>query len=348
MYHSHGRWAGVCSENAGQRVNDLSLSSLVLLAFLAASAVFLLLARTFARKPVMEIRLAAVAIVVISSALLWTLSELSVLLNRTPALVHAGFAALVLVWATLRRDTSVLGPPARATIRSDGVSWVMAIPGGGVLLSLPALWDILVLSPQIVGLLQMTALASAWLTVMRRADRTSSERYVAGHEASQRIVRIFVSYRREDSADVTGRLYDRLVARFGRERVFKDVDSIPLGVDFRTHLQEVVSACDVVVAVIGERWVSVGEGGSRRLDDLKDFVRIELETALRQEIPVIPVLVGAARMPSVRDLPSTLAALAYRHGQSVRPDPDFHHDMDRLIHGLENHPRTVGRRNALS
>ena len=328
-------------------MNDLSLSSLVLLAFLAASAAFLLLARTFARKPVMEIWLAAVAIVVISSSLLWTLSELRMLLNRTPAIVHAGFAGLILVWATLRRDTSVLGPPARATIRSGGVSWVMAIPGGGVLLSLPALWDMLALSPQIVGLLQMIAVASAWLMVMRHADR-SSERHVAGHEASQRIVRIFVSYRREDSADVTGRLYDRLVARFGREQVFKDVDSIPLGVDFRTHLQEVVSACDVVVAVIGERWVSVGEGGSRRLDDTKDFVRIELETALQREIPIIPVLVGDARMPSVRDLPPTLAALVYRHGQSVRPDPDFHHDMDRLIHGLENHPLAVGRRDALS
>ncbi len=318
-------------------MNDLSLSSLVLLAFLAASAVFLLLARTFARKAVMEIWLAALAIVVLSSSLLWTLSELSALLNRTPALIHAGFAGLILVWATLRRDTSVLGPPARGTIRSGEVSWLMAIPGGGVLLSLPALWDMPALSPQIVGLLQMTALASAWLMVMRRADR-SSERYVAGHEASQRIVRIFVSYRREDSADVTGRLYDRLVARFGRERVFKDVDSIPLGVDFRTHLQEVVSACDVVVAVIGERWMSVREGESRRLDDTKDFVRIELETALQREIPIIPVLVGAAKMPSVRDLPPTLAALVYRHGQSVRPDPDFHHDMDRLIHGLENHP----------
>lgn len=328
-------------------MNDLSLSSLVLLAFLAASAAFLLLARTLARKPVMEIWLAALAIVVLSSSLLWTLSELSALLNRTPALIHAGFAGLILVWATLRRDTSVLGPPARATIRSGEVSWLMAIPGGGVLLSLPALWDLLALSPQIVGLLQMTALASAWLMVMRRADR-SSERHVARHEASQRIVRIFISYRRDDSADVTGRLYDRLVARFGRERVFKDVDSIPLGVDFRTHLQEVVSACDVVVAVIGERWMSVGEGESRRLDDTKDFVRIELETALQREIPIIPVLVGAARMPSVRDLPPTLAALVYRHGQSVRPDPDFHHDMDRLIHGLENHPLVVGRRNALS
>lgn len=339
-------------------MNEFSLSRLVLVAFLAASAVFLLLARAFARKPAIEVQLAAIALVVISCALLWILSDLRWLINRTPALIHTGFALLIVLWATLRRDTSVLGPPAPATIRSGAVSWLIAIPCGGVLLSLPSLWDMPALPPGAVGLLQMTAVGVAWLVTMRRTDRgseqaqvemvsigrsaptSSAKPHVVGPGASPRIVQIFVSYRREDSADVTGRLYDRLVARFGRERVFKDVDSIPLGVDFRTHLQEVVGACDVVVAVIGERWLSVGGEGSRRLDDGKDFVRIELETALQRQIPVVPVLVGGARMPSVGDLPPTLAALVYRHGQAVRPDPDFHHDMDRLIQGLETMPPT--------
>jgi hypothetical protein len=146
--------------------------------------------------------------------------------------------------------------------------------------------------------------------------------------------KIFICYRREDSADVTGRIYDRLVERFGREQVFKDVDSIPLGLDFRTHLQEMVGACDVVIAVIGERWLSGGREGGRRLDDAKDFVRIELEAALQRNIPVVPVLVGGAQMPSSSDVPSTLVPLVYRHGMAVRPDPDFHHDVDRLIRGL--------------
>jgi hypothetical protein len=85
---------------------------------------------------------------------------------------------------------------------------------------------------------------------------------------------------------------------------------------------------------------------TRRLDDANDFVRIELETALLRQIPVVPVLVGGARMPSAAELPSTLGALVYRQGQTVRADPDFHRDVDRLIQGLEHHSLLVGKRSA--
>ena len=145
---------------------------------------------------------------------------------------------------------------------------------------------------------------------------------------------VFISYRRQDSADVTGRIYDRLVQHFGRERVFKDVDSIPLGVDFREHLASVVGRCDLVVAVIGPQWLQVQGASGRRLDDGGDFVRIEIESALARNIPVVPVLVGGAAMPAAEDLPPSLAALSFRNGLAVRPDPDFHRDMDRLIAGL--------------
>ncbi|GAB4481804.1 MAG: hypothetical protein Kow00124_29960 [Anaerolineae bacterium] len=147
---------------------------------------------------------------------------------------------------------------------------------------------------------------------------------------------IFISYRRSDSADATGRLYDRLVAHYGRERIFKDVDSIPLGADFRQVIDGAVGGCAVVLAIIGRGWLSARDEGGRRLDDPADFVRLEIESALRRGIPVIPVLVSGAVMPRETELPQALRELTYRNGTPVRPDPDFHADVDRLIRALDN------------
>jgi hypothetical protein len=149
---------------------------------------------------------------------------------------------------------------------------------------------------------------------------------------------VFLSYRREDSADVAGRIYDRLALAFGQDQVFKDVDSIPLGVDFREHLQQVVGRCDVLLAVIGDQWLVAAKADEGlRLNDPKDFVRIELESALQRGIPVIPVLVRGAAVPGEAELPASLGTLAYRSGIAVRADPDFHRDMDRLIDGVRHH-----------
>ena len=146
--------------------------------------------------------------------------------------------------------------------------------------------------------------------------------------------KILISYRREDSADVTGRIYDRLVQVFPQS-VFRDVDSIPLGVDFRSYLDEQVAKCDVFLAVIGRNWMKAkGRKGKSRLEDPGDFVRIEIESALKRRIPIIPVLVSGAAIPPVDRLPASLQDLSYRHGVVVRPDPDFHRDMDRLIDHL--------------
>ncbi len=148
--------------------------------------------------------------------------------------------------------------------------------------------------------------------------------------------KILISYRREDSADVTGRIYDRLVQQFGREAVFVDVDSIPLGVDFRAYLDEQVAKCDVFLAVIGRDWMAAkGRKGKSRLEDPGDFVRIEIESALKRQIPVIPVLVQGAKIPETQRLPASIQELSYRNGIVVRPDPDFHKDMDRLIAHLK-------------
>jgi hypothetical protein len=144
--------------------------------------------------------------------------------------------------------------------------------------------------------------------------------------------KFFISYRRDDSADVTGRIYDRLTAAFGEDHVFKDVDSIPLGFDFREHLDRAVSKCDIVLVVIGSHWSGgSADTGRQRLEEPTDLVRIEIESALRRNIPVIPVLVRGATMPHESALPESLRSLVYRNAIAVRSDPDFHTDMNRLI-----------------
>lgn len=149
---------------------------------------------------------------------------------------------------------------------------------------------------------------------------------------------IFISYRRSDTANVTGRIYDKLLQSFDKKQLFKDVDSIPLGVDFRKHLNQKVGECNVLIAVIGAEWIEPNTPkGQKRIDDKKDFVRIEIEAALERDIPVIPVLVRDAKMPGSDELPESLMELAFRNGIPVRPDPDFHRDMERLIQGIKHH-----------
>lgn len=193
-------------------------------------------------------------------------------------------------------------------------------------------------------MLLTTTIFLAGLTVWRKqqASRTRRPAQIT-HEAEDQTpssgpVRVFLSYRRTDSADITGRIYDKLVAAFGRDNVFKDVDAIPVGVDFRTHLGIEVQRADVVLGIIGPRWLTeVDVDRKRRLDDLRDFVRIELAAALERGIPLIPVLVGGAIMPRESELPAALSALAFRNAVPVRADPDFHTDMDRLIRGVRKH-----------
>ncbi|HEX6041066.1 toll/interleukin-1 receptor domain-containing protein [Longimicrobium sp.] len=145
---------------------------------------------------------------------------------------------------------------------------------------------------------------------------------------------IVLSYRREDSIAITGRLHDRLTAQFGPGTVFKDFDSIPLGVNFKSYIDQAISRCSVVIAVIGENWLG-SAGGSSRLDDPRDFVRLEIESALQREIPIVPLLVNGARMPPPEALPESLRELAYRNGTVIGYDPHFNDDVRRVIAGLE-------------
>ncbi|WP_313887616.1 toll/interleukin-1 receptor domain-containing protein, partial [Nodosilinea sp. LEGE 07088] len=149
-----------------------------------------------------------------------------------------------------------------------------------------------------------------------------------------------MSYRRSDSEDVAGRIYDRLAAHFGKDAIFKDVDAIPIGVDVRDYINDSLSQCPVVLAIIGNTWLTVTDSyGNRRLDNPVDWVRLELEEALRRkgQLIVVPVLVRRATMPAPDALPPTLVNLAYINAAQARPDPDFHSDMNRLIVQLEQY-----------
>jgi len=155
---------------------------------------------------------------------------------------------------------------------------------------------------------------------------------------------IFISYRRDDAAYVTGHINDRLRKEFGDESVFTDVDNIALGVDFRAVLDQTVSQCQVFLAVIGSEWLSISDHDGRpRLEDPADFVRIEIESALNRDIPVIPLLVAGATMPAEEDLPDSLRGLAFRNGTQIRPAPDFGVDMARLIKNLQRYLDSVHR-----
>ena len=136
---------------------------------------------------------------------------------------------------------------------------------------------------------------------------------VAKSEMSDQPGGIFVNYRREDTAQAAGRLADRLRERFGSERVFIDVESIGLGLEFAEVITKAVGSCDLLFALIGKEWLTAADDeGRRRLDDEHDWVRLEIEAALQRKIRVVPVLIDDARMPRLEEVPSGLHALLRR------------------------------------
>lgn len=154
-------------------------------------------------------------------------------------------------------------------------------------------------------------------------------------------MKIFISYRRADSKYVVDRIRDRLIVAYGEQSVFRDIESIPLGKNFSTVLDNETNGCNAMLVVIGPQWADIRDvQGNKRLLDPGDFTRIEIEAGLRrQEILVIPVLVMNAVMPTTQDLPESLSDLAYRNAISVRNDPDFDHDIQRLISSMN---KTLG------
>ncbi len=158
--------------------------------------------------------------------------------------------------------------------------------------------------------------------------------FKARANGQQRMADIFISYRRDDARADAGRLYDRLAAHFGHERVFMDVDDIPPGTDFVQHLGDTLASCDAVLVVIGDRWTAPDEDtGLARIFDPGDFVHLEVRTALERNIAVVPVLVGGATMPARDALPDDLAPLLKRQAVELR-HARFSDDVDSLVESL--------------
>jgi hypothetical protein len=154
---------------------------------------------------------------------------------------------------------------------------------------------------------------------------------------------IFVSYRRTQSAWAAGRLSDRLVDRFGKRRVFTDVDSIEPGLDFTLKIRNAVATCAVLLVVIGPQWLdALDEAGRRRLEDPEDWVRVEVEEGLRGHARVIPVLVEGALMPRRNQLPDAIKELADRQSVPLRHE-SFKSDVDELLRTIAKAVTRYGR-----
>ncbi len=147
--------------------------------------------------------------------------------------------------------------------------------------------------------------------------------------------KIVISYRRQDSEAIAGRIRDRLAGHYGAESVFMDIDSIPFGTDFREHIRNVLATTDIVIAIIGPRWTGASRGRPARIREPTDPVRIEVERALEHGTALVPVLVNGARMPKPEELPDTLQDLSYRNAAEVDSGRDFHQHLDRLIRSLD-------------
>ena len=148
---------------------------------------------------------------------------------------------------------------------------------------------------------------------------------------------IFISYRRDDAEGEAGRLFADLADVFGERSVFMDVAAIEVGRDFRKAIDDSVATCGVLLAVIGREWVDArNEAGQRRLEDPSDFVRLESASALKRDIPVVPVLVRGAKMPRPEQLPDDLRELAYRNGVELT-HARWNSDLQLLIKALRPH-----------
>src|SRR5688572_22545282 len=122
--------------------------------------------------------------------------------------------------------------------------------------------------------------------------------------------RIYLSYRRGDTAGYAGRLYEQLTEHFGAGRVMLDIDDISPGYGFDEVIKEAVSSCAAVVVLIGRNWLDSTTGEGRVMDNPDDFVCLEIATALENEIPIVPVLLQGAAIPRAEDLPEGIVQLA--------------------------------------
>jgi len=142
--------------------------------------------------------------------------------------------------------------------------------------------------------------------------------------------KIFISYRRNDSFGIAGRLMDTLSNYFGDGRVFRDIEGIEGGANFEEVLSETVGSADAVIVLIGPNWLNMtDEQGQRRLDNPSDWVSHEIAAALQKKLPVFPVLIEDTPMPRAQDLPDSLKPLV-RHNAVSISDRRWEFDVTRL------------------
>lgn len=147
--------------------------------------------------------------------------------------------------------------------------------------------------------------------------------------------KVFISYRRDDAKYPAHRIYTAVCAALSVDDVFMDIHSVPPGVDFVELLESWVDQSDVLLALIGSSWIDVADPktGLRRLDNINDFVRVEIRRALRRNIPVVPVLLDGTPMPDPYDLPADLQAIVRRQAEFIE-FRTFDDDVERLMRKL--------------
>lgn len=167
-----------------------------------------------------------------------------------------------------------------------------------------------------------------------------------GVENGPQMGRIFISYRRDDTEYISGYIHDYLARAFGKDRIFFDVDTIAGGVDYRKAISDSIADTAIMLVVIGPKWLTAEDPlGARRLAQLNDPVRLEIEAALQRNTPVFPLLVQQASVPAESALPSSIAQLSFQNAFAVRPGADFPRDMERVCATIE---RYLPRRPSLS
>lgn len=162
--------------------------------------------------------------------------------------------------------------------------------------------------------------------------------------------KIFINYRRMDTEGYVGRLYDHLIPKLKPENIFMDVKDIEPGADFVQILEDAVAQCEVFIAAIGPHWLTLtDDSGERRLDQWNDFVRIEIESAIKHKKMIIPLLFGGANMPSPNDLPETIQGLARRNAIGISHQ-HFARDVENLVKFIKetvpSHPSFKRRANS--
>jgi hypothetical protein len=158
-----------------------------------------------------------------------------------------------------------------------------------------------------------------------------------GGQVPKRTPNIFVSYRRNDSSAMAGWIHEKLFSQYGTS-VFKDIDNIAIGENFRNAIGRALRHCDVMVAVIGPKWLGPKDDGTRRIDEERDWIRVEIEIASHLGIPIIPVLVERAQMPGTHQVPEGMREVTLLNALVIEPSADFQNQVRRLFDSIDRLP----------